>query len=487
MPSGFPCPNPTCSHVFPPEAVKGAIALACPRCGSTFQFRSGAAASPAPPARPPKPVTPRAVTPPAPPVPLAAPVAPVVPLAWPVTPAEEPVAAFAPPPDFATPHLAKVRGRPRSRVGLYVFLGVAVVLLVPLCVTGWLARGWLARLHDLTPADQLSGPAYESTMYNFRFQYPPAPWKEDKQTRLDLRTGIALRRTEPNGWLAILTADYKNRTPTDADLVDDGVRRLKAYFKDGLEWEQKPDAQLAGQRAQRLEFVAQQGGVEMTGDAYLLGYNGVGYWFLTWAPTESRDVIAGEWDSIRTGFALGKEREGWAVKPAKQRTLAGRKAPYTLSYVESIWEKQDNPTAYDADADSALLGRDQAEPKDADKTSTAVVLLLPKQSDLKTAVAAARDHLLAQEKKLYPECTVEDVDAKAAVADRPPDRVGNQDGRILKLRVKIADANEHFVYLAVVPAAEYVVAVQCECDMRRRVYWEVNFAQLVRELKLKGH
>src|SRR2546423_8785096 len=38
MPAGFPCPNPTRSHVFPPNAIKGAAFLKCPRCGTVFDF-----------------------------------------------------------------------------------------------------------------------------------------------------------------------------------------------------------------------------------------------------------------------------------------------------------------------------------------------------------------------------------------------------------------------------------------------------------------
>ena len=30
MPAGFPCPNPTCLHIFPAEAIKGAAVAAVP-------------------------------------------------------------------------------------------------------------------------------------------------------------------------------------------------------------------------------------------------------------------------------------------------------------------------------------------------------------------------------------------------------------------------------------------------------------------------
>jgi hypothetical protein len=351
-------------------------------------------------------------------------------------------------------------------------------------VTGWLLRGHLSRLGPLTNSEQPSGPTYNSALYNFSFRYPPAPWRQDDRLRLDFRTGVALRRTDPNGWLAILTTDYKDRTPPDAEMIDEGVRRLKGYFKDSLEWEQKPDTQLGGQRALRIEFVGDANSVGMTGECVMLAHNGIGYWFLTWTPTATQDVIADQWEAVRGGFALGKEREGWAQKPPRHLVLSGNKVPYTLRYLEGVWEKQDDPSAYDPDADGALLGRDQAAPKDADKNGTAVVLVLPKQDDLQAAVKAARDHVLAQEKKLYPDCTVEDADARTPAEGRPPDRVGNKDGRIVKLHVKNTDALERFVYLAVVHQPDQVLAIQCECDWRRKVYWEVNFNQLVRELKL---
>jgi len=61
MPTGLACPNPICSHVFPPSVI-GTASLSCPRCGSVFQFRAGgppiASAEPPPPilAVPPLPI-----------------------------------------------------------------------------------------------------------------------------------------------------------------------------------------------------------------------------------------------------------------------------------------------------------------------------------------------------------------------------------------------------------------------------------------------
>src|SRR5262249_57759082 len=96
-------------------------------------------------------------------------------------------------------------------------------------------------------------------------------------------------------------------------------------------------------------------------------------------------------------------------------------------------------------------------------------------------VAAARAHLEAAQKKVYPGTTTEEVEDKERTPERP-DEIGNLRGQLLRLHVKNAEARERLVSLAVVQQPEHVLVVQCECDWRRRTYWEVNFTQLLRQL-----
>jgi hypothetical protein len=420
----------------------------------------------------------------------AAPAAPAVPLATPVHPAAD-SEALAPPPDFTPPRLQR---RKRRHIGRMVVALVGGLVLLPILVGGCVvllfaglggqALSWLTTVSDPDAGGADPGKMHESTLYNYRFQFPPRPWKLDKRLEQDLHTGVAMRRTDPNDWLALLTTDYKTRTPQDAELIDEAVKRLRGYFKDRFEWEQKPDAELSGRRGPKLEFVSELNSVEMTGECTMLAYKGIGYWFLTWAPTEVHDTVADEWEAARKGFVLLAEREGWNVPQPKLLTLTGIKGDYVLGYTEGLWAEENDPKAYDPDADKALLGRDQADPKDADKTASAVVLVLPAQPDLKAAVAAARAHVEAQEKKLIPDAVIESAD-KAGADDRPPEEIGSTRGQVVRLRVRTNDGYEHFVYLAVVGQPGQVLAIQCECDGKRRTYWEVNFAQLVRKFRLK--
>src|SRR5207245_435318 len=49
---GNPCPNPTCTYIFPSAAVVGAASLTCPRCGGVFRFRHSPPDAGKAPARP---------------------------------------------------------------------------------------------------------------------------------------------------------------------------------------------------------------------------------------------------------------------------------------------------------------------------------------------------------------------------------------------------------------------------------------------------
>jgi hypothetical protein len=505
MPNGFPCPNPTCAHEFSAETVQGASTLKCPRCGHVFEFRPtgppGATSAPVrrpePPGLTPTLIVPVGVIPPEtvrrppppatrpapPPLPAAAkpPVAPAVPLALPVAAADPAAALLEPPPDFLPP--ARQRRRPpspRQKTGRLVIAGAAVVVLAALAAGAWLYRqalvGWTGAANE-----EPSGRAYESIPLNYQFQFPSRRWQRDTRTQVDLKVVVGMRRSEPNAWLAVLTNDYKTRTPQDAEMIDEGVKRLKAFFKDRFEWEQKADVQLAGKRAQRIAFLAEANHVPLVGECYLLAYNGIGYWFVTWAPDADRDAAFDEWDGIRKGFSLLKEREGWKEKQPAVVTVNGTKLPYRFDFTEGVWEKEKEPEAYDAACDLALLGRDMTEPRGTEKTATALVLILPKQADLKAAVAAARAHVLAQQKKVYPDTTLEPVDEKAP----PPEEIGNLRGQLLKLKAKNTPDLDHLIYLAVINQPDQLVVIQCECDWRRRTYWEVNFTQLLRHFTLR--
>src|SRR5262249_45028216 len=148
MNTGFPCPNPTCKHVFPSTAVKGAAALKCPLCATVFQFRS-TAAQPKRPVAPAQPVPPPAPTAAVPPKLSTPRPSPTAPLARPATPPPRPAQSPAPP---AAPMTAlvlpdehsqsKVRPRQTPETGTSSAFNLAAPVVTPQSARKRLGHGF---------------------------------------------------------------------------------------------------------------------------------------------------------------------------------------------------------------------------------------------------------------------------------------------------------------------------------------------------------
>jgi hypothetical protein len=156
--------------------------------------------------------------------------------------------------------------------------------------------------------------AHESQEFNYRLVIPKSPWTQDNEVRLQLKANVlVMRRTEPTAWFALAARDYKTRVPRDSEVLEEAVSRLSGYFKN-LEWEQAAGDTLAGRKALRLIFQGNVGDSTMNGECLILIYQGIAYWFTTWAPFGEIPQVANEFRQIREGFSLVNEREG-SVRP----------------------------------------------------------------------------------------------------------------------------------------------------------------------------
>jgi hypothetical protein len=499
MPQGFACPNPACTHTFPPEAVQGAASLKCPRCGSVFRFRASAPAAPAPrrPVGPPtpapptrKPMSAKASTPAAPRL-VAAPinVEPVagVPVAMPVAPAAPPGALV-----FEDTTAVAMPRRHRRSGTRWVWTLVAVLFVVGVGLGGAAALAvWLYK-HQGEPAGGEEA-VLNAEYGNFKFTPPGAAWRSDPEIKLKLKVNLALKRGNPSDAVAIFYRDYKTRLPSEAELVDEALVHLRGYLQ-GVEWELRPkDAatRLGGQPALELEFEGEDPWqVRMNGRCRMLAYRGYGYWFFTWGPAEEKDLVAPEWDGLRGRFALLNNREGWAEKPRETQRVRGAKAPYELRYATGVWKKEKGD-GYDPAADLVLLGH-EPEPVGgkalAGKTALLQVLLLEKAPDLKAATAVAQAHLLKRQQEAAGENAAK-VSAEPTTdkggGERDAD-VGDVRGHVSRLHVKSDDGLDRYVVLAVVRRPEGVLALVFECDWSRRDFWEQEFRPLLETFRVKG-
>lgn len=323
-----------------------------------------------------------------------------------------------------------------------------------------------------------SGAGLMVARLNCHFALPGPAWKEDDTVRpFGVAQVKALRRTDPNAWLVLAARDYKTRAPRAGEMVEEVVNRLGEFFR-GLEWELKPNEELAGQQAQHLYFQGEVNYVVMAGDCCFFTSKGIAYWVATWGPIQSADQTRAELRAARQGLTLLKERDGWTEKRPPVVTFRGTKAAYSLQDTEDLWKEWNEPKAVDDAADLLVQGRDRVETKDVDKMAQVAVLLLGKQTDLPAAVKAARAHLDQQQRKLYPATTVEVIRDQEGAHDRDAP-VGKVAGHLLKLKVKNSPDRQRFVVLAVVHQPEQVLVIQCECDWKRRSLWEGDFKQLL--------
>jgi hypothetical protein len=329
------------------------------------------------------------------------------------------------------------------------------------------------------------GEEHVSDLFNYSFIMPAKPWKLEDSLKAPLQANLfVLRRTDPNAWMALAAKDYATRSPRKGEVIDEARRRLEGYFKN-FEWEETDDATLGGQPAQQLIFRGEVNVVAMSGECLVLTYKGITYWFTTWAPVESAEVTAGDRADLHRRFALLPGREGWTEKRPPVQTFRGTDGAYQLRDTEGVWEKWPQPQDEDPAADLALHGKDRLDPKDVDKAARAVVLILTKQPDLQAAAAAARAHLEEQQKKDYPSSTFEVLTDKEGPLDRPGP-VGDARGHVVKLKVTNGENRRRFVTLAVVRRPDGVLAVQCECDLKRRSLWEREFGQLLHTFTVQG-
>lgn len=458
MANGIPCPNPQCSHVFPPKSVSGALALKCPLCGAVYKLR----------------------TIPQKPAPAAAP-----PVATAATPAAPSLSSFALP--DASP-VALRRAATRRRIGwgkLFVLFLVLGGLVGGLGYAGW---RWRSLFLDESGAE-LPGTVSLYPQLNCRYNVPDKPWVSDNEVKSHLKALVALRRTRPEVTFALVVRDFKDRTPRDGEVRDEAIKRLSAYFADSLEWEPAEDSEIAGLPAQRLIFRGEGDEGSMAGECHLLAYQGVAYWLITWAPAEAVDRAQDDFVQLRQRFGLLRERESWGEKRNVQ-TFRGQKAGYLLRDTEGIWKEWTPATDHDPLADLALVAREREAPREEERkeavAATALVLVLEGvKGDLKAAVEAARAHLEEQQKAIYPDTVLEPVGDKA-LAPEKEGNVGKARGHVVRLLVKNGESRQRFVLLGVVPQAESVLVVQCECDWKRRGLWERDFTQLLGTFQLRS-
>jgi hypothetical protein len=387
------------------------------------------------------------------------------------------------------------RTRRRKKRGCALLLvGLSLVLGLPIFCAG-LVTVWIVWY---TPSQDDPIPDSPSAG-NFVFHKPAAPWKEDTSIERIMSLNYAMKKSGPDNNLALLFRDYKTRSPSEAELQEEALTRLRAYIPAGLQTEPKPDKKTLGnQPALVLAFAGNNAdSVPIAGECYMLTYRGYAYWFFTWGPEIESERLAPEWEQLRQSFVLGNNREGWKESGRETETARGTKIGYHLDPVKVVWKKEalNKPEVreqYGDKADLVLIGTYPGDRKAMVRSAydaTAQVVILDKVTDLMGAVDAAKAYLLEMEKDkreggfTYPNTTIDFVPDKSIEKVNEPIGSGKAKGHLLKLLVENDPNRKRYVVLRVVNHAQGVVVLCLECDYRRRDFWETEFTTLLETLQ----
>jgi hypothetical protein len=345
---------------------------------------------------------------------------------------------------------------------------------------------WLLQLLQKEQSETSNAP--ENEKGNFKFVAPTGPWRPNRDAARDLAVSFVLARQEPSNTLALFYRLYKNRLPSEAEMQDVPLLKLRKYFT-SLEWERKPKAEgkLGGQPvAVVLEF---QGvdptGVEMTGEVWAVGWRGIGYWFFTWCPSTQKETGSAEWDKLRSGFTLLKNFEGWTETKRESDTTPVEGLPYEINFVKGLWVPDSKPEKWDAKATVVLKGNDPTEVPYAGKAANFRIILLDKAPSVKDAFEAARKYLQEQQTEEYADTKIEILKDKDKKDLSGPVKIGEFQGHVAKLRVRNSDSRERYMVLGVVQGSENSIMLLCDCDYARKDLWEVEFGPAMNGFRAK--
>jgi hypothetical protein len=427
MTPSLPCPNPHCTHVFAPEELEGVAAVACSECGGVFQLK-------------------------------------VV--------------------DAAPQRPIRDRRRGGGWGGVITTVLMLETFIVMLALVAW------GGYRQMTRPGRVKEPEpYRSQALNFQFQLPDAAWGRDDPTQGRLKANFLLHREKPDVWVALTVRDYKTRQPPMTELVDEGLRQLRAFFR-GLAQEPRPEAELAGlpaargPAAARFVFQGEAGDRLMTGECRVISHQGFGYWLACWCPADQVADAQPEFEQMQARFTALDQRPNW--KP-EQRTFSGPKGDYILTDAALLWEvPRSVPIDYDPLAELARSATEKVESGYPDRKALLLVLRLP-PGDPRSVGApaladAAKAHLLEREKEVYPDSTLQNVPPSGEAVT---DKVGSASGQVVTVQVVNTPERKRFAVLGVVPRPDGVLVIQAECDDNRRPQWEGEFRRLIGSFKLE--
>lgn len=449
MPTYFPCPNAQCSYQFDADILPPAAMVTCPLCRTRFPYRAN------------RPVAAGAGT--------------------------EPEPADAPPPG---PRVIHLRDVPRSNVWPTVIaVGAFGVILVAVLI-GLNMRGQNRGGGTVNSTDE---------RLNLKVDPFPAGWEEDPGVRKPMDANVLGRkRANPDGFVAVVGKDWGAVEPRASELDElmrsrlrQGVATLEVQPVDGEKW--------AGHDALGVKFTGSIDDEQVRGEAYAMGYRGVGYVFFAWAAEAAWAGLRDELVGLREKVRPANFRDRWAPKRANTVTYPSDDGSYQVEDVDGVWLRgkpadqwgpkemkfvvePDDLRGMDPKAVMAFRAeheiRERGDAKRHAAGATALVVELDAGGD---PLAAAQAHVVERIKKNFATGMVPDFKLEPMArspSGTPLPTGGPAVARLLFKNPLDKDDRDVWV-IAAIRVGNKTVAVECDTKEKYASYvdeWMVHFA-----------
>jgi hypothetical protein len=368
-------------------------------------------------------------------------------------------------------------------------LSILIVMIFLGGILGGAIWGVLWALKHVETEGDPEGPLVQDTEKgNFKFVPPAGPWFANRTAAVKLDINFAMTRREPTNNLALFYRDYLQRLPGEGEMQDQALVKLRKYFT-AVEWEHrpKPEGKLAGLPVKvQIDFEAVEDGVPVSGQVSVVAARGFGYWFFTWCPADQKDTGSAEWEKVRSGLSMGKNRDGWKETDRESDSASVEGLPYEIRYVKGLWSFQGKPEAWDPNARVVLVGNDPNVQVHSKIAANFRLILMDKTAGLPETAEAARKYIVERQKEEnYPETKEEFIKDKGGKDINSLAKIGTERGHLAKLRIRNTESRERFVVLAVVQAPENTVLLMCDCDYGRKDLWDLEFQVLLNGFRKK--
>jgi hypothetical protein len=328
---------------------------------------------------------------------------------------------------------------------------------------------------------------------NVLYRLPVPNWEKDDDVKALFGANlVGLRHKQGSAKVAIEARDFKTRDPQPGELREGITERLKPLFDD-LDVQEQDGATWIGRPATRVTFrgtaTAKLGEGTYLGEAYAMGHQGVGYWFLAAAPESEVKLLTDDLDDLRQRLKFLDLRDDWKPTTDGAKTLVGVDADYRLTDGDGWWKKLADAKIEDPKADTAYDAEFKLNVKRdiKPKARVAVLLLEPSGDD---AVATVREYLRGQYEKLYGLREWQQL-TEPPLGDNPTS--GEIKG-IDVMRFKVTGSDPKTAKLVAISAIKMdaqtgegvrpmVVGVHAACSWDVQLFWEKRLAHMAASLR----